>query len=240
MMKVRLAIIGDFNENFRPHKATNEAIEHAMNEIGGDLAVDWISTDVIENNFAEITKAYSGFWIAPGSPYKSMSGALRVIKFARENNIPTLGTCGGFQHMAIEFARNVLDIADAAHAEYDPYASRLIVNPLSCSLAGQTLEIEIADKTSKIFSIFETDKIKEKYYCNFGLNPDYQNQIDSHGFKVVGIDLLKEARILELENHRFFIATLFVPQDNSTKYKPHRLVTAFLKNVVGSTGSLNG
>ncbi|WP_212003968.1 hypothetical protein [Chitinophaga sp. HK235] len=102
---------------------------------------------------------------------------------------------------------------------------------LSCSLAGQTLEINLTDKQSQTSRIFGTDQIKEKYYCNFGLNPEYQDLLDSRGFKVVGTDASKEARILELNKHRFFIATLFVPQDNSTTEHPHKLVTAFLQSV---------
>jgi CTP synthase (UTP-ammonia lyase) len=228
---MKLAIIADYNDNFRPHKATNEAIAHSVNKYDIKIQSEWISTDSIETHFDKIISTYDGFWIGPGSPYKSMSGALEIIKFTRTNNIPTFGTCGGFQHMVIEFARNVLNIKDAQHAEYDPYSSKLVVNPLSCSLAGQTLEIEITDMNSKTYRVFETDKINEKYYCNFGLNPEYQDQLDNNGFKIVGTDRLKEARILELDNHRFFIATLFVPQDNSTADKPHKLVTQFLKTI---------
>ncbi|HEV8272598.1 MAG TPA: hypothetical protein VGQ04_14905 [Chitinophagaceae bacterium] len=228
---MKLAIIGDYNDNFRPHQATNEAIKHSIEKYKIKLDFEWLSTDTIESKFEHIISAYNGFWIAPGSPYKSMTGALKIIQYTRENNIPTIGTCGGFQHMVIEFARNVLGITDAEHAEYDPYSSKLVVNPLSCSLAGQTLEIELTEKLSKTFRIFGTDKIKEKYYCNFGLNPEYQNQLDDKGFRIVGTDNQNEARILELENHLFFIATLFVPQDNSTEENPHKLVTAFLKTI---------
>lgn len=228
---MKLAIIGDYDDNFRPHKATNEAIGHSINKYNIQLQSEWISTDSIESNFENIISTFDGFWIAPGSPYNSMSGALEIIKFARINNIPTFGTCGGFQHMVIELARNVLDIKDAEHAEYDPYSSKFVVNPLSCSLAGQILEIEIIDRNSKTYKVFDTDKINEKYYCNFGLNPEYQDQLNNNGFKIVGIDKLQEARILELDNHKFFIATLFVPQDNSTTDKPHKLVTEFLKTI---------
>ena len=228
---MKLAIIGDYNDNFRPHKATNEAIKHSLEKYNIELDYEWISTDIIESEFEKIISTYNGFWIAPGSPYKSMTGALKIIRHTRENNIPTIGTCGGFQHMVIEFARNVLGITDAEHAEYDPYSSKLVVNPLSCTLAGQTLDIELTDKSSKTFNIFGVYKIKEKYYCNFGLNPEYQNQLDEKGFRIVGTDNIKEARILELENHLFFIATLFVPQNNSTKENPHKLVTEFLKTI---------
>lgn len=231
---MRIGIIGEFDENFRPHVATNEAIEHSRTHIGKDFKVEWVSTVYVEKNLDLVLERYSGFWIAPGSPYKSMKGALALIQYTRVNKIPTLGTCGGFQHMAIEFARNVLNLRDAQHAEYDPYASKLVVNPLSCDLKGEALEIEIINKESKTYSIYNKNKIKEKYYCNFGLNPEFQQQFEDFGFKIVGSDKHREARILELQNHPFFIATLFVPQDNSTLENPHKLVTEFLKVVVGS------
>jgi CTP synthase (UTP-ammonia lyase) len=233
---MKLAIIGDYNSQYKPHKATNEAITHSLIKFGFPLQYDWISTEVIDKNFEKIISSYHGFWIAPGSPYKSMSGALQIIQYARENKIPTLGTCGGFQHMVIEYARSVMGIADAEHAEYDPYASNLIVSPLSCSLVGETLEVELTESYSQTFEIFRKKKILEKYYCNFGLNPKYQNQLHDRGFKMVGTDKFNEARILELENHPFFIATLFVPQDNSTIESPHKLVTGFLKSIVRYAG----
>lgn len=91
------------------------------------------------------------------------------------------------------------------------------------------MEIEIISKDSKTFQIFNAQRIYEKYYCNFGLNPQYQEQIHDKGFRIVGSDKHKEARILELVNHRFFIATLFVPQDNCSIENPHKVILAFLK-----------
>ena len=134
---MRLGIIGDYNANIPSHVATNNAFDH----IKADFEYEWVDTERIEPEFAQITQSYNGFLISPGSPYKSMRGVLKIIEYARVNNIPTLGTCGGFQHMVIEFARNVLNITDAEHAETNPYASRLVINPLSCSLKGQTLQI---------------------------------------------------------------------------------------------------
>lgn len=228
-MVKKIGIVGDFNSEFRPHIATNESIEHSRNATELDFEVEWLPTDFIDNNLDRVLKEYQSFWIAPGSPYKSMSGALKLIQFTRENNIPTFGTCGGFQHMAIEFARNVLNITDAEHAEYNPYASRLIVNPLSCGLKGEKLTVELLKDSSIVASIFQSDNIEEKYYCNFGLNPEYQELFNKNGFRIVGTDHLREARILELSNHKFFVATLFVPQDNSTYEKAHPLVTEFLR-----------
>jgi CTP synthase (UTP-ammonia lyase) len=225
---MKLAIIGDFTPEYRPHVATNEAIEHCWQKGDSNLAYEWIPTGYILPNLDAIQATYHGYWIAPGSPYKSMEGALEIIRYARTHGIPTLGTCGGFQHMVIEFARNVLHITDAQHAEYDPYASKLVVSPLTCSLKGQALTINLADKNSQAYRVYGKPVIEERYHCNFGLNPGYQQAIHDAGLKVTGVDTNGEARILELEDHPFYIATLFVPQDNSTAEWPHPLVTAFL------------
>lgn len=228
---IRIGIIGDYDETFRPHVATSDAMSHALQQIGITMEFEWVGTETVGAAFEEITTRFNGYLIAPGSPYKNMQGALQIIQFARENFLPVLGTCGGFQHMVLEFARHVLFIKEAQHAEYDPYASELAVTPLSCSLKGQTLEIELTRRMSKTFKAYQADKILEKYYCDFGLNPQYQQQMHYAGFQVVGTDVHQEARILELENHPFFIATLFVPQDNSSIEKPHPLILGFVQAV---------
>lgn len=227
----RLAIIGDFNVSSATHTATNAAITHSNALLNLPVAFEWVPTETIEENFETITQTYDAYWIAPGSPYKSFQGVLKIIAFARQHKIPTIGTCGGFQHMVIEFARNVLQIQDAAHAEYDPYASTLVINPLSCSLVGQTLEINICDRQSNTFRLLHADTIRENYYCNFGLNPEYEALLHKNGFKITGKDKLNEARILELDEHPFYIATLFVPQAQSASDNPHPLITGFLKSI---------
>jgi CTP synthase (UTP-ammonia lyase) len=249
---MKLAIIGDFKKENATHRATNAAIGHSLEAMNSGMEVHWVATDSILDEFQRITGEYQGFLVSPGSPYASMEGVLEIIRYARENDIPVLGTCGGFQHMVIEFARNVADIKDAAHAETDPYASRLVINPLTCSLAGQTLEIRIRDKSSITYALLRStlhngipgdlrsdlrgDTITENYYCNFGLNPEYQEAIDQKGFRVVATDAQGEARILELKTHYFFIGTLFVPQTRSTPEAPHPLVTGFLRAVKGMHG----
>jgi CTP synthase (UTP-ammonia lyase) len=226
-MSLSLAIIGDFNADFKPHPATNEALSDVAKAL--DLALDmrWLPTrSLVERN--DSLQDFDGFLIAPGSPYESMKGALNAIEFGRTAPRPVLGTCGGFQHIVIEYARNVLNLEDAEHAEYDPYASNLVISKLECSLAGQFLTIEIKED-SKVFKIYQKRSIKEHYYCNFGLNPEYQEILDKGGLRVVGMDQNNEARILELPYHPFFVATLFVPQLNSSYADPHPLLVAFLK-----------
>jgi CTP synthase (UTP-ammonia lyase) len=235
---MRVGIIGEFDKNSSLHILTNQAIEHSRATLNFELQTQWISTEHVEKRFKQIVN-YDGFWIAPGSPYKNMKGALDIIQYARINKIPIIGTCGGFQHMIIEFARNVLNIKDSGHQEYDPYASKLIISRLNCNLKGRPLDVKILNKESLTYSIFKSKAIKEKYYCNFGLNPEFQSLFNKNSLKIVGSDGYKEARIVELENHPFFIATLFVPQDNSTFKKPHKLITKFLIEVEKYQSSKN-
>jgi CTP synthase (UTP-ammonia lyase) len=72
-----------------------------------------------------------------GRKYASEEGALIALSYAREKNVPMLGTCGGFQYTIIELARSLLGIAGAEHAETHPDGADLVVAPLSCSLVGQ-------------------------------------------------------------------------------------------------------
>lgn len=234
-MKLNLAIVGDFNADFRPHPATNEALSDAANALAFTLNTAWLPTrSLLERN--DSWESFDGFLVAPGSPYESMKGALNVIEFARNSDRPVLGTCGGFQHIVIEYARNVLNLTDAEHAEYNPYASNLLISKLECSLAGQLLTIELKED-SHVFRIYKNRIIKEHYYCNFGLNPEYQAVLDEGGLRVAGVDENNEARILELAGHPFFVATLFVPQLNSSPANPHPLLLAFLKAMAREASS---
>jgi CTP synthase (UTP-ammonia lyase) len=99
----RLALIGDFNTKVVAHEAIPLALELAGQATGCPVTADWIGTDVITDAPRQLT-AYDAVWCVPGSPYRSMEGALNTIRFARESQRPFLGTCGGFQHALIEFA----------------------------------------------------------------------------------------------------------------------------------------
>ncbi|TDW97599.1 CTP synthase C-terminal region-related (seleno)protein [Dinghuibacter silviterrae] len=225
---MKLAIIGDFRKENATHVATNSALQHSIDFLGADLDFSWVHTTTIHHGFNP--DDYQGFLIAPGSPYASMENVLEVIRFARLHLVPTLGTCGGFQHMIIEYARSVLKVADATHAETDPYASRLVITPLSCSLVGQRLDVSVLPG-SRAFALVGAS-FTANYYCNFGLNPEYAAALDASGFRITGTDADGEVRILELDGHPFFMGTLFVPQASSTKERPQPLVTGFLEAVV--------
>lgn len=231
--RVRVGIIGDYNAQFDVHVATEHAIIHAARSLQIEPEVEWIATPRLARPEAVegILSAHHALWCAPGSPYRQMQGALNGIRYAREKGVVFLGTCAGFQHVVIEYARHVLGVEDAQHAEYDPHASRLFVSQLACSLVGKTLAIRL-DPDSQVFRLYGRSEVVEQYYCQFGLNPDYQATLEQGGLHIAGYDTDGEARILELKTHPFFIATLFLPQLNSTAAQPHPLIVAYLQRAV--------
>ena len=209
--------------------ATSAAIEHSAIRSAIDVDADWVSTEEIDSSLFE---RYSAIWVTPGSPYKNLDKTLWAIREARENSIPCLGTCGGFQHIIIEYARNVLGFQDAHHAEYDPCASSLFISQLECSLAGRTMQLNFS-AGSQVASIYDASRATEEYYCDFGVNPARLSYLKSGPLKVSGSDSEGEVRVIELPGHPFFLGTLFVPQARSTRENPHPLVTAFLRAVTG-------
>lgn len=225
---VRIGIIGDYNPDFRPHHATNAAITHAADKLQLQVIIDWLPTAEITDASIGQLREYNALWCAPGSPYRSMAGALLGIRFAREQHVPFIGTCGGFQHVVLEYARNVLGFTEASHAESDPDASCLFISALACSLVGKTMQVQI-EPASRVFQIYQRTLVEEQYYCQFGLNPEYQAMIHDGGLRIAGIDTDGEARILELPDHPFFVATLFVPPLTSTPEQPHPLLMAYLQ-----------
>ncbi len=225
-----IALLGEFTPTFKPHIATNAAIEHSRNMFGISVEGVWVSTQDIDPS---LFSRFSGIWVAPGSPYKNMDKTLWAIQYARENNIPCFGTCGGFQHIILEYARNVLGFKDAQHAEYDPYSSDLFISALTCSLAGREMNLNFIEG-SQVAKIYGENSAIEEYYCNFGVNPEKIELLKSGSLQITGSDVEGEIRVIELPNHPFFLATLFVPQARSTASRPHPLVSAFLTAVANT------
>lgn len=226
-MKLKIAIIGEFYQNFLPHTSLNKSLDYLARSMNVLIEYKWIETTDLLANPKNILSSYHGIWSAPGSPFKSLEGALNAIRYARENNIPHLGTCAGFQHSVIEIARNILGYSDAHHEEYTPESSDLFINKLVCSLAGKTMKVQIKENTHA-YNCYKTPIVEENYYCNFGINPQALEKLKHPNLVFSGTDQDGEIRILELKNNDYFIATLFVPQTKSTPREPHPLIYGFI------------
>jgi CTP synthase (UTP-ammonia lyase) len=227
---IPIGIVGDFDASRPTHVATEAGLSHAATALGVDVEASWLPTHALLEMPLE---SFAGFLIAPGSPYRSVDGALRAIRYARERARPLLGTCGGFQHVILEFARNVLGLQKAAHAEYEPRAAELVIEQLACSLSGQRAAV-VLKPGSTAASYYGAEGVTEEYRCSFGLAASYIPAIERVGLTISGEGAEREPRIVELTGHPFYIATLFVPQLSSTPQQPHPLFRAFVASTAGA------
>ena len=122
----------------------------------------------------------------------------------------------------------MLGIRDAEHEETAPQASHLLISRLTCSLAGKTGIVKIVPETLAD-RLYGKEEVTEQFRCSYGLNPEYREIINRGELKIAGFDPEGEARIVELSKHRFFIATLFLPQLSSTSVKPHPLLVGYVR-----------
>jgi CTP synthase (UTP-ammonia lyase) len=230
VLPLKIALIGDYNKSVTAHEAIPQALTLSAQKLRATFDYDWIPTQSIETEVIQNQlKEYNGFWITPASPYKSMDGALKAIQFARENHLPLLGTCGGFQHMVIEFAKNVLKMKDAGHAEIHPSSSQMIIKPLECFVSEQIHSFHLEQGT-KIYDVYQQSKIDEQYgICNYGFNQFYADMFEKRGFIASGTDTEGKVKIMELTAHPFYIGTLFQPERSALTGKTHPLITCFIK-----------
>ncbi|MCB0628643.1 MAG: hypothetical protein KDD15_02895, partial [Lewinella sp.] len=180
-MTDRIAILGDFNPAYYTLHALNDSTRAVQRYLGKEIQFDWIATDIFDGRQVFEKLEYKGLWIAPGSPYRDMANVLRAIHYARENRLPAFGNCGGFQHMVIEFARNVCGVTEAGHEEEFPGGRELVIRKLECSLKGEQEQVQIIDHSSLLFQTIGRRSLLGKYFCSYGLNEEYVPVLAANG-----------------------------------------------------------
>ncbi len=224
MTTARIGLVGDYDAGVTAHQAIPRALALAEEALGAPLAFRWLPTESIDSE--SVLAPYDALWCVPASPYRSMEGALRAIRFAREAGRPFLGTCGGFQHAVVEYARNVLGWADAEHAETAPDAARPVIVPLACSLVEVKDKIRLLPGT-RIAAAYGATEAAEGYHCRYGLNEACRAALTSGPLRVTAADAAGDIRALELDGHPFFVATLFQPERAALADRLPPLVAAF-------------
>ncbi|KIQ12736.1 CTP synthase [Pseudomonas fluorescens] len=221
---LHLALIGDYNPDVIAHQAIPVALQQAAETLGLSIHVQWLDTD----NLPPSLHGFDGFWCVPASPYRDTEGAMRAIQFAREQRRPFLGTCGGFQHAVLEYARNVLGWKDAEHGELAPQSTRAVIAPLSCALVEATDTVRLAPYT-RIAEAYGTLDVQEGYRCRYGVNPAFLDALLNGDLIPSGHDSAGDLRAVELLDHPFFVATLFQPERVALKGITPPLAVALLK-----------
>lgn len=222
-----IALVGDYDPSVVAHQAIPRALALAAEVLGVRLDWDWVGTDTMGGDPPRVLHPYEAIWCVPASPYRNTDDALGAIRFARESSRPFLGTCGGFQHAMIEYARNVWGQAGATHAELEPGARDPVIAPLSCALVEQAGEIHLMPGT-RLAEYYGAATATEGYHCWYGLSPASAARLASGSLRVAARDGAGDVRAVELDGHPFFIATLFQPERSGLEGRPHPLIAAFV------------
>jgi len=214
----RLVLVGDRS----PHVVAHTRIPGILAALDGPaIEVYWVGTGEVD---ADELAAFDGVWLVPGSPYASEDGAVEAARVAREGGIPFFGSCGGFQHAYLEFARHVAGLPDARHAENDPGAELTVIEPLACALVGHEALVNLAPGTLAATAAGSL-RCTERYSCSFGPVAEYEPALVAAGLVISGRDEEGQPRVIELPSHPFFLATLFQPE--LAENQPHPLIAAF-------------
>ncbi|MFF5496905.1 hypothetical protein [Streptomyces aquilus] len=228
----RIALVGDRSPGVVSHTRVPRLLDALAERDRLVLDAYWIpSEDAVTEG------AVSGFdavWVLPGSPYRSEEGVLAAIRTARVEGIPFLGTCGGFQHMLLEYARTVCGLTRVAHAETDPDAEDLLIEPLACSLVGHEAVVTV-EPGSLAQSVIGAERTVERYFCAYGPSR-HLDTLRAHGMRFSGYDEDGHVRMAELPGHPFFLASLFQPELSGDGSRPHPMVRALARAAVAHTG----
>jgi CTP synthase (UTP-ammonia lyase) len=226
----RIALVGDHQPAVVAHQGIDRSMALAAAQVPG-LQWEWIHTGSLGSDVSTRLHEFTGIWLVPASPYANETGALRVITHARTNAVPFLGTCGGFQHALLEYAREVLGISEAGHAETQPGAAVRLIAPLSCSLVEQWGRVHLLPGT-RLREVYGVDQAEEGYHCSYGLNPACESFFTNgtaSSLRIAARDAQGEVRAIELTDHPFFLATLFQPERRALTGELHPIVRRFVE-----------
>jgi CTP synthase (UTP-ammonia lyase) len=224
---LRIGLIGDHDPAVTAHRAIPLALGRAEAATGLPVEGQWLSTAALARDLSPAA-ACDGLWCVPATPYASGAAAIAAIRGAREGGQPFLGTCGGYQHALLEYARHVLGLAQAQHGEEDPEAALVLIGRLSCELVEVTGRIRLT-LGSRLAAICGTTELEEGYHCRFGLDPRHRGRFDGGPLRIVGEDEAGEPRAFELDGHPFFFGTAFQPERSALAGRDHPLIVAFVR-----------
>jgi CTP synthase (UTP-ammonia lyase) len=223
-----LALIGDRSPSVEAHVRIPGIISSRAAGADEPIEIYWLHSSSITS--PDDLAGFDGIWVVPGSPYANPDGVLQAVTIARTHGIPFLGTCGGFQHLLLEFARSVCGLHSVQHGETHADAEELLLVPLECKLFGEEATVIVADATTAARAMGPGPS-SERYFCRFGLNPDYEQALCAQGLTISGRDEAGDARIAEITAHPFFVGTLFQPELASDTTWVHPLISHFASAV---------
>ena len=235
--------IGDFQLS-DSYISVIEAVKHASWFNERIPRISWIDSRQFESDESKLSilKDMDGIIVPGGFGSTGVEGKILAIRYARENNIPFLGLCFGLQLAVVEFARNICGLKDANTTEVDPETKHPVIDflPWQKQLIeqeryGSTMRLGLQQvlikKDTLAYKLYGKDKVMERFRHRYEVNPEYINLLERKGLVFSGISAKDEniMQIIELPNHKFFLATQFHPEFLSRPLKPHPLFNGLIK-----------
>jgi CTP synthase len=243
---VTIAIVGKYTGMKDAYKSLAEALSHGGIANKVKVKLEWIESDVFENEDpAPFLEQVNGILVPGGFGQRGAEGKIRAAQFARERHVPYFGICFGMQMACIEAARNLCGIAEANSTEFGPTAEPVVGlmtewvqgNELQKRNAagdlGGTMRLgayaAMLGRGSRVAQIYGATEISERHRHRYEVNTAYKARLEQHGLRFSGMSpdgILPE--IVEYDDHPWFIGVQFHPELKSRPFEPHPLFSSFI------------
>lgn len=245
--EVMIGIAGKYTNVHDSYMSILKALEHTAPYLDAKVNVKWIeTTGVNKNNVKKEMEELDGLIVPGGFGVRGVDGKIECIRYARENNIPFLGLCFGFQIAVIEFARNVCGLKGANSTEIDPNTKEPVICILpeqeeidglggTMRLGGHDVLIKEGTKTHKIYG---KNKIRGRFRHRWNLNTKYIDVLEKNGMVFSGFAPQKRImQILEVPKHSFFFATQYHEELTSKPLEPGPLFRELIRSALDHKAS---
>ncbi len=216
---VHICLLGDKLPSYLPHKSAEPALVQSAAHLQLPITFEWVPSGRFSELTLEQRQSFHAIWAGSG-PYKNEEGAIEGIRFAREQQIPLLGTCSGFKLMVWELAKNVLKEED-----YRSYISPI---PF-CSTNYRTVSLRILSNSVATHWYTQTSSpINETTHCTFEITPFKLPHLKEAGIQVCAVNEENSVKCVSLANHVFYAACLFLPQLSLEGNESSQLIDSFI------------
>jgi len=243
---VTIAIVGKYTGMKDAYKSLTEALSHGGIANKVKVKLDWIESEVFENEDpTPFLEHVNGILVPGGFGQRGAEGKIKAAQFARERNVPYFGICFGMQMAVVEAARNLCGIAEANSTEFGA-TPEPVVGLMTEWLKGNELQKRMdggdlggtmrlgayeaaLTRGSRVAQIYGATEISERHRHRYEVNTAYKGRLEQRGMRFSGMSpdgILPE--IIEYEDHPWFIGVQFHPELKSRPFDPHPLFSSFI------------
>lgn len=237
--EVTIVIVGKYTHLMDSYISHIESLNHASARTEIKANVVWVeSTDLEKGKSIEKLELADGILVPGGFGRRGIEGKILAIRYARENKVPFLGICLGFQLATVEFCRGVLGLENANSSEFDPETPYAVVDLLpeqrGIEEKGATMrlgshEIRVTEG-SRAAKLYGSTVIEERHRHRYEVNPEFIEEIERNGLRYSGRSVDgRRMEIAELQDHPYFMASQFHPEFRSRPLRPSPLHLGLLR-----------